>query len=141
MPKNRDFKKPKKIQVAEPVQTGRIERQESTEHLPPLFSLQHLQSSYGIDACEKNDQAAFAERICKLGQLSWQTIHQAHKHSVGCETIKPNSIKPPKPDCIGDRAILALRYSGNKPMVGFKDGRVLNILWIERQFGDVYDHG
>ena len=102
---------------------------------------EHLHPSYGIDACEKDDQAAFAERICKLGKLSWKTIHLADKHSVGSETISPNSIKTTKPDCIGGRPLLALRYSGKKPMVGFRDGRILHILWIERQFGELYDHG
>jgi hypothetical protein len=138
MPKN-SGKKPKHILAAQPTQTGRIERQVSTQDLPPHFSLEHLHPSYGINDCGKDDKAAFAERICELGKMTWASIQASHKHSFGSEIIK--TIKLPKPACIGDRAILAFRYSGKKPMVGFRDGRVLNIVWIEQQFGDVYDHG
>ncbi len=137
MPKNKG-KKPKQIQAVLPTQTGRIDRQESTQDLPPLFSLEHLHPSYGINVCEKDDKAAFAERICELGKMTWRSIQASHRHSYGSEIIK--SVKLPKPSCLGDRAVLAFRYSGKKPMVGFRDGRVLNIVWIERQFGDVYDH-
>jgi hypothetical protein len=138
MPKQQS-KKPKQIQSELPQQTGRIPRQESTQNLPPLFSLEHLHPSYSINLCEKDDKVAFAERICELGKMTWASIQASHKHSFGSEIIR--NVNLPKPACIGDRAIIAFRYSGKKPMVGFRDGRVLNIVWIERQFGDVYDHG
>lgn len=37
--------------------------------------------------------------------------------------------------------VLAFRYHGKRPMVGIRVDRVLHVLFIERQFGDLYDHG
>lgn len=35
---------------------------------------------------------------------------------------------------------MAFRYHGKRPMLGVRINEVFHVLWIERQFGDVYAH-
>jgi len=35
---------------------------------------------------------------------------------------------------------MAFRYMGKLPMLGVRVREVFHLLWVERQFGDVYDH-
>jgi hypothetical protein len=43
------------------------------------------------------------------------------------------------PQNTGRFNIIAFRFSGKKPMVGYKEGHTFNVLWFDRAF-DVYQH-
>ena len=73
--------------------------------------------------------------------MTWAEITRANRHGLGLETISNASIKAPIPDHFQDtRKFIALRYSDRLPMVGARDGDVYHVVWIERTFGEVYDH-
>jgi hypothetical protein len=56
------------------------------------------------------------------------------------EKIARDAIKPAIPARIADDAeLIALSYNGHHAMVGFRDGRVFNILSIDHTM-DVYPH-
>jgi hypothetical protein len=58
------------------------------------------------------------------------------------EEIPSRSIKPSVPTQFQDRDnFLVFRYDGTLPMVGVRMGDDFHVLWIERQYGEVYDHG
>jgi hypothetical protein len=113
-----------------------------TFHLPPKFCLRQLRNGYSLVDCEKDEKAAFADRLYELSRLTWAQINQAGRHGQGFEKIDRDAIKGDAvPDSISaDVNIIAFRCIGLAPMVGYRsaDG-VFNILWIDRRF-TLYKH-
>lgn len=110
------------------------------DNSPPVFSLRYLQRDFCVDCCEKNEKAAFADKLFKLSQLSWADIRKADRHGLGTEKISRNSIKAAIPTHITpDVDFLAFRFCAKAPMVGYKLGSVFYILWLDRAF-KLYDH-
>jgi len=51
-----------------------------------------------------------------------------------------NALKAPVPDDIDDDGeFLALRFSGKKPMVGFRSSRIFHVVWFDSKFS-LYEH-
>lgn len=74
--------------------------------------------------------------------MQWKQIHQSGRHEAGTEWIAADSIKAPIPTNFSDQdKFMAFRYNGLLPMVGVRINDVFHVIWVERQFGDVYDHG
>lgn len=112
----------------------------SSQNLRPVFSLEYLGGNYCLSKCELAEKAAFAERLHKLSQLTWAEIQRAHRHGLGCETITRDSIKAsPPPAVTDDVRFLAFRFNGMAPMVGYRDGRIFFVIWLDRDFS-LYDH-
>ncbi|RMJ55604.1 hypothetical protein IPC1271_20340 [Pseudomonas aeruginosa] len=96
---------------------------ENPELKPPLFSFEFMQADYCVSECTSDERSQVLSKLRTLSQMSWQQIKQAPRHGLGFEIIGRPSFK----------AAIA-------PMVGYRDGRVFHILWIDRDF-TVYDHG
>lgn len=107
--------------------------------LYPAVSLRYLKSSHCISNCTKDEQAAFANRIREMTQMTWAQIKQAPRHGLGHEKIAQLKHKLPSgaPD---DAHALAFRFDGKKPMVGFRDGNIFYVVWFDRDFS-LYNHG
>ena len=113
----------------------------SPQQMRPKFSLEHLQKSFCLSACEKDEKASLADRMHRLSQLTWQQITHAPRHGLGTETIARSAIKDVIPSCITeDTNIIALRFHDKAPMVGFRLEEVFYIVWLDRSF-KLYDHG
>ncbi len=114
-----------------------------TFRLPPKFCLRRLRPGYSIPDCEKDEKAAFADRLFELSRLTWAQLVNAGRHGQGYEKIDRTSIKGDRvpEDISADVSIIAFRCIGLAPMVGYRtsDG-VFNILWIDRAF-KLYSHG
>lgn len=134
----RGFKRPKQ-------ETGaKIQTHASAEDLsqqnPPAFSLRYLRGDYCLSKCEKDEKAAFADTLHRLSQMTWQQIFQAGRHGLGFEKIARSSIKSGVPPEISeDVNFLAFRFCAKAPMVGYRDGSVFYVLWLDRAFS-LYDH-
>lgn len=111
----------------------------SPDSLFPVFSLRFVGGDYCLSHCEKDDKASFADRIHKLSKMSWSEIKQAPRHGWGIEPIDQLNNRLPHQAPEGARA-LALRFSGKKPMVGYRDGNIFYIVWFDRNF-TLYNHG
>lgn len=112
-----------------------------SEQRHPAFSLQHLNGKYCLSNCDSKEKAEFASTLHKLGQLTWSQIKQAQKHGLGCEKIARTAIRGasiPK-HLTEDTTLLAFRCIGKAPMVGYREGHVFHILWVDRDF-TLYDH-
>lgn len=82
-----------------------------------------------------------AEAMFRRRERTWRQLRSDDKHGLGSETISRDALKVALPPCVTDDAtILAFRFKGKAPMVGFKLEGVFYILWLDRAF-DVYDHG
>ena len=108
-----------------------------------MFSFQFLNSKYCISCCSLQDKAALADQLRMLGSKTWAELRQAPRHGIGYEKIARNAIRASFPDHLRkdeDVTFLAFRFSGKKPMVGYRDREVFHIVWLDRDFS-LYDHG
>ena len=107
--------------------------QVSSERQRPVFCLQYLDHEYGLSKCQKEEKAAFADTLHQLSQRDWMDLKFASKHGSGCEKIHRDSIKGRIPTIATDEVtFLAFRFYGKKPLVGFRAGRILHIIWLDR---------
>ena len=111
--------------------------------LRPAFSLMYLsdEKDYSLEGCDGRDKGGLLSTMAKLSRLEWAQIQSAHRHGLGHETIDRGSIRAKTPGGVGgDVRFLAFRFSGMKPMVGFRRGAVFYIVWLDTKFR-LYDHG
>lgn len=107
----------------------------------PTFCLRFVDAAYCITQCTKDDRAAFAETIRKMSQMTWLQLRMADRKGLGSEKIARDAITRPIPSQIPeDAALLAFRFSGLKPMVGYRMQGMFHIIWFDRDF-TLYDHG
>ena len=108
--------------------------------LSPSFSLKYLQNNYHLSDCTSEEKLSFLDALLKRSKMRWSEIEQANKSGLGKENIDRNSIKAPIPSIVKeDTKIWALRFRGKAPMVGYREGEIFHILWIDRNF-TLYDH-
>lgn len=83
-----------------------------------------------------------ADRLHELSQLTWQQITEASRKRQGSEIISRSAIGEDKIPAVitPDVNILAFRFCGNAPMVGFRVAETFHVVWLDRVF-DLYDHG
>lgn len=115
----------------------------STDLLPPTFSLHYmtLNTGYCLTRCTVHERAAFASRIREMSQLTWIQIKGSGRHGQGCEEIPQRQIRGSKiPTGVHpDATLLSFRCIGTAPMVGFREGQMFHIVWIDRDY-TLYKH-
>lgn len=113
----------------------------STNQEKPHFSLVHLQEDFSLRQCRQEEKAAFADTLDRLSKLTWGEIQSSPRYGLGHEAIARDAIKAPIPSVITQEVrILSFRCHGMAPMVGFRDGIVFHVVWLDRKF-TLYDHG
>ncbi len=117
----------------------RLSAQEITDippdQQPPLFSLRYMSKDYSISQCTKDEKAALVDTFYQLSQLTWSQIKASPRHGLGYEKIDRKSIKSSIPVHIKDDVnLIAFRFCGMAPMVGYRDGSVFYIIWLDRDF-------
>jgi hypothetical protein len=113
----------------------------SPEQQKPIFSLHYLQKSHCLSDCDKDEKSAFADTLHKLSQLTWNQIISSSRHGAGCERIPQNAIKATIPPHLqSDINLLAFRFCAKAPMVGYREGNIFHVVWLDRAF-TLYDHG
>ncbi len=120
-----------------------VEAPEDYNKMVPLFSLERLQTGdYCLSELEKDDKAAFADSIFKRKNVTWNQIQQIDRHGLGYEKIKVAAIKVTIPKFIteDEHNLLAFRFSGIKPMVGYRVKNIFYVLWFDHNF-TLHDHG
>lgn len=109
-----------------------------------VFGFSQLKSLSYVDA--KNDSAFFVDflgRLQKLSELDWNTVWTTHRHGLGTEMISKASLKQSARNLIPEDMdkLIVLRATGNNhAFLGFREGNVFQVLFIEYKFGDIYQH-
>ncbi len=107
----------------------------------PSFSFYYLKEPYHICNCEDCDKIALLNQMDLLCQITWNQIYSSGKHGLGTEKISRSAIKTNIPhEITEDVSFFALRFSGKKPMIGFREQSIFYILFLDYDFS-VYDHG
>lgn len=111
---------------------------------PPAFSLKYLRrkSKYCYSGLIEKEQLAFSSRMFQLSELTWQQIKQAKSHGLGSEVLSQQQITGDEiPSHITpDTKLIALRFHGKAPMVGYRQKEIFYIIWFDRSF-TLYNHG
>ena len=137
MPRNRGNRP-----VASPDTFGKPAKPANHDDETPKFCLHFLRADFDVHNLEATGQAAFAKALQKLAGSKWKDLILAHRHGQGSERIPREQIKAPIPQRFQDQdKFLVFRYNGKHPMAGVRVDDVFHVLWIERQFGELYDHG
>ena len=84
----------------------------------------------------------FIRHLTLFSNLTWQGLYQSPRHGLGTEKIPLKSIKIQIQDIPNElETLLALRATGdNHSFLGFRRNDVFEIVCIETQFGDIYNH-
>ena len=113
----------------------------SSDAAKPIFSLRYLDKNFCLTKCTKEEKAAFADTLYKLSQLSWRELRQAPRHGLGYEKISRTAIRGAIPSHIAEEVgFIAFRFYGKAPLVGYRDGEIFHIVWVDREF-KLYAHG
>jgi hypothetical protein len=112
----------------------------SPETLHPYFSLRYLSKSHCLSKCQTAEKAAFADTLHRLSQLTWGQIKSAPRHGLGCELIARNSIQGVPAHLSQEVNLIAFRFHGKAPMVGYRDRATFYVIWLDPNF-TLYDHG
>lgn len=116
---------------------------EPPDQHPPLFSLRYLdRRTYSLAACQQQEKAAFADTLDRLSQLPWSDLRLSPRHGLGYEQIARQAIRAPMPAHLTEdvQRLIAFRFAGRAPMVGYRVQAVFHILWLDRDF-TLYNHG
>lgn len=87
-----------------------------------------------------NQRSEFLIKWAKRSAFTWKDLTTHKKHGLGFEMLPKKQIKPSVPESLEQEKYMVFRHEGNLPFVGFKVGNVFNVLWIEVEYGKVYDH-
>ena len=110
-----------------------------------VFGFSQLQEYSYTNA--KNDSAFFIDflgRLKKFSGLDWNTVWTTNRHSFGSELISCTRLHPTARNLVPSEVdkLIVLRAKGdNHPFLGIREGNTFQVLFIEYQFGDIYNHG
>lgn len=85
----------------------------------------------------------FLARLKKLCSVDWNTINVSGRHSFGTEKMLVKNLAPAARKSVpaGMDSLTVLRATGdNHAFLGYREGNIFQIIFIEYQFGDVYAH-
>lgn len=110
----------------------------------PVFSFLHLRDVSYKKARDAKFFCDFIERLQKLSLLGWKQIEIEKRHGYGFEKMAVSSMKHELPPSITEdlEALYIFRATGkNHSFAGYRREDTFYIIFIEAQFGDIYDHG
>jgi hypothetical protein len=112
----------------------------STDSLTPVICLRHLQNGYDLDACSEEDAKLFLARLHRICKMEWRQILSTNREGNGCEKMPKNQL-PTFPRHLTEDVtfLLSFRFSGIARFLALRDGRVLEIYFIDPS-GDAYKH-
>ncbi len=110
---------------------------QSSNTLHPIFDVSDLSKGpYSLALCTKDEKSAFADKLVEMSQSSWQELFQANRHKQGYEIIE----NYPKPSNLTDDVkIIAFRFYGMAPMIGYRQEQIFHIIALDRDF-TAYKH-
>jgi hypothetical protein len=96
-----------------------------------------------VNNLSQEQQASFAVALQDRAKMTWRELTLQGKHGRGLEHLPRHKIKKHIPRHFSDHdKFTVFRYTDdNRPMIGVRTQDTFHVLWIEKDFGEVYDHG
>ncbi len=107
------------------------------------FNFRYLSDRSYPDCKDISFFIKYLERLSKLSSISWKQAQQSDRHGFGFETLGVESIKVALPAVVTEdvKKLLVFRATGdNHAFLGLREDDVFNVIFIESQFGDIYNH-
>lgn len=105
----------------------------------PTFSFEYLEDC-DLRHIDKKHLVSLIGTMQMLGQMTWQQIKQSPRHGLGFEKISQNAIRRGLPSSVTpDTILIAFRFSGKAPMVGFRREATFFVVWLDHDFS-LYKH-
>ena len=106
----------------------------------PVLCLRHVQAGWGVGELTDAQCREFLVKWEKRAKLTWKELVQHPKHGLGSEFLPSSKFKTSAPEELERDRYMVFRHEGNLPFAGFRAGDTFHVLWIERQYNDLYDH-
>lgn len=109
-----------------------------------VFGFSELRPYSYVDSHNDSDFfISFLGRLKKLSTLDWNTVNLSARHSFGLEKMKvcdmTKAAQAHVP--VGMLSLLVFRATGdNHVFLGYREGNIFQVIFVEYQFGDVYCH-
>jgi hypothetical protein len=134
-----------RLKPPSPEEGRRIKTHEASGETPdrqrPTFCFEHMVDGYCVPSCNKEQKAALADALFERSRLTWGEIRQAGRTGQGYEKLARSALKRPVPPRVKpDADIIGFRFWSKARMVGYRDGTVFRVIWLDIHF-DLYDHG
>lgn len=89
-----------------------------------------------------NQRSEFLLKWYRRSQISWTDLRTHQRHGLGSEKIPLAQIHPACPEFLEDEDhVIVFRHEGNLPFAGIRASDVFYVIWIEAEYGKLYDHG
>ena len=109
-----------------------------------VFGFSELRAYSYVDSHNDSDFfISFLGRLKKLSSIDWKTANTSARHSFGMEKMKVGSMTQAAQVHVPIvmESLLVFRATGdNHVFLGYREGNVFQVIFIEYQFGDVYSH-
>lgn len=112
----------------------------------PVFSFEYLVTKNLYDSKDCNNNNLYRDlfiRLQKIDELGWSEVRKSDRHQYGNEKIEVSNFKIDLPDSITPdvTSMTVFRADGKKHVfAGFMRYDIFFIVFIECNFGDLYDH-
>jgi hypothetical protein len=106
----------------------------------PMLSFRHVRSGYCVEELTEKQRSDFLLKWFRRAKFTWAALGQHDKHALGYEFMPKKQIKPQLPEHLQQDKYMVFRHHQNLPVLGFKAGDTFYVLWIENEYGQVYDH-
>ncbi|BBY22694.1 hypothetical protein MSTO_28990 [Mycobacterium stomatepiae] len=135
LPKPKKGNKPGQVPATDPADGGKAPGAGY-----PVLCLRHLQPGWGFEEAAADQCQAFLIKWAKRASFTWTELVQHHKHGLGSEKIPRSKINPQIPPHLELDDYVVFRHQQNLPFVGFRSGDVFHVLWVEREYNELYQH-
>jgi len=108
----------------------------------PIFCFKYLHKDYHINQCTGEEKRKLIEKFINMSSMTWEQLQLAPRHGSGSEKISIKSIKASIPSDFFSEEIdtlLSFRFDGKKPFIGFRNGFIFHVFYIDRNF-TLYNH-
>lgn len=105
------------------------------------FGFSYLHDTGYTDCKDVDFFINYLKRLKKLSSIGWNVVNTSQRHSFGWEKIPIQCIKKDISLTDDITFLMSFRATGdNHAFLGFREGNVFQVVFIESTFSDIYDH-
>lgn len=135
--------KPRKTENGKNIKSRNKENNDKFHYINhPVFCFNYIsKKGYSFNDCDDQEKLDLINKLTTLSNMTWAEIQLSPKHGLGSEKIAIKSIKTKLPNNFTEDVsfLLALRFSGKKAMVGYRNEFIFHVFFLDRDF-TLYPH-